>query len=190
MACVLVAETALHAAVTSGKVGNNSSRRIDQYEFAHCTRATTRNHRTTALAGGAGQGAGRSVGSGVERARREARIPAAATRRDRARHGARRIGGNVQKFNFGEMTMTRAAVQLLDATVTSLRPALAILLAVRRGAPNSSRCSMRFCRTRRGMTSRRPCGRAACCGTSGDPRGGAAKVMATKVDFFTLVRGE
>jgi len=102
-----------------------------------------------------------------------------------------RIGGTGQPFNFGEMTMTRAAVQLLDdaddssctgfghvagrsarhAELVALfdallqDPARHDVLATTLVAPLATR-------------------------QQGAKAAQAAKVMPTKVDFFTMVRGE
>lgn len=102
-----------------------------------------------------------------------------------------RIGGTGQPFNVGEMTMTRAAVQLLDASgavcgtgfghVAGRSARRAELVALFdamlqvpawRGAVEAQIVTP--------LARRQQAAKAAL----------AAKVLASKVDFFTLVRGE
>jgi len=102
-----------------------------------------------------------------------------------------RIGGAGQPFNLGEMTMTRAAVQLLDLAGTaqqtgfghvagrSARHAelVALLDALlqdpaRHEAISTTVVAPLAARQRAAKTNR------------------ATNIMATKVDFFTMVRGE
>ena len=102
-----------------------------------------------------------------------------------------RIGGNGQPFNFGEMTMTRAAVQLVDGTGGATRTGFghvagrsarkAELVALfdallqdpaRHGALDNDVIAP--------LAARRQAVAAAA----------DAKIMESKVDFFTMVRGE
>jgi alpha-D-ribose 1-methylphosphonate 5-triphosphate synthase subunit PhnG len=102
-----------------------------------------------------------------------------------------RIGGTGQPFNFGEMTMTRAAVQLLDAEGevrhtgfghvagrSSRRAELVALFdallqdPARRVEIGSLVLDPLAARQRAAKAAE------------------SAKVMASKVDFFTMVRGE
>jgi alpha-D-ribose 1-methylphosphonate 5-triphosphate synthase subunit PhnG len=102
-----------------------------------------------------------------------------------------RIGGTGQAFNLGEMTMTRAAIQLLDATgnVThtgfghvagrSGRRAelVALFDALLQDPERRERIA---CEIMEPLAARQRAAKAA----------NAAKVSATKVEFFTMVRGE
>ena len=102
-----------------------------------------------------------------------------------------RIGGTGQPFNVGEMTMTRATVQLLDAAGAvsqagfgyvagrSARRAELVALfdamlqdPVRHEAVNAAVVAPLAMRQQAAEAAR------------------SAKVMASKVDFFTMVRGE
>jgi alpha-D-ribose 1-methylphosphonate 5-triphosphate synthase subunit PhnG len=102
-----------------------------------------------------------------------------------------RIGGTGQPFNFGEITMTRAAIQLLDpagdpnqtgfghvagrsarqAELVALFDAL--LQDPERHKPVNMTVVAPLAARQQAVKADR-----------------AAKVMATKVDFFTMVRGE
>lgn len=102
-----------------------------------------------------------------------------------------RIGGTGQPFNLGEMTMTRAAVQLLDAAgevshagfghVAGRSARRAELVALfdamlqdpARHAALAAEVVAPLAKRQRVATAAR-----------------AAKVAASKVDFFTMVRGE
>ena len=102
-----------------------------------------------------------------------------------------RIGGTGQPFNLGEMTMTRAAVQLLDATgrisftgfghVAGRSTRRAELVALfdamlqdpmRRAVIDADAVAPLAARQRAAKAAQ------------------SAKIMASKVDFFTMVRGE
>ena len=102
-----------------------------------------------------------------------------------------RVGGNGQPFNFGEMTMTRAAVQLLDAAggvshagfghVAGRSARQAELVALfdallqepaRREAVAASVVAPLAARQQAAKETQR------------------GQVFASKVDFFTMVRGE
>ncbi len=104
-----------------------------------------------------------------------------------------RIGGSGQPFNFGEMTMTRAAVQFVDAANAVSHTGFGHVAgrSARRKAEAGGRCSTRCCRTRRG-TPRSPPSSLPLAERqqSAAKAAQAAKVMASKVDFFTMVRGE
>jgi alpha-D-ribose 1-methylphosphonate 5-triphosphate synthase subunit PhnG len=102
-----------------------------------------------------------------------------------------RIGGNGQPFNFGEMTMTRAAVQLLDAagdvTQTGFghvagrsarRAELVALFDAMLQEPARHDALARL--LIEPLAAEQDAVKAA----------RNAKVMASKVDFFTMVRGE
>jgi alpha-D-ribose 1-methylphosphonate 5-triphosphate synthase subunit PhnG len=102
-----------------------------------------------------------------------------------------RIGGNGQPFNFGEMTMTRAAVQLLDAAGevaqtgfghiagrSARRAELVALFDAMLQEP--ARRAALVHRLIEPLAAEQDAAKAA----------GTAKVMASKVDFFTMVRGE
>jgi alpha-D-ribose 1-methylphosphonate 5-triphosphate synthase subunit PhnG len=102
-----------------------------------------------------------------------------------------RIGGTGQPFNFGEMTMTRAAVQLLDAAGavghtgfghvagrSARRAELVALFDAMLQDP--ARRDVIADRVVEPLAAEQEEAKAA----------RAAKVMASKVDFFTMVRGE
>lgn len=102
-----------------------------------------------------------------------------------------RIGGTGQPFNLGEMTMTRAAVQLLDAAgevshagfghVAGRSARRAELVALFDALlQNPARHAAVAGDVVAPLAARQQVAKAA--------RG--AKVMASKVDFFTMVRGE
>jgi alpha-D-ribose 1-methylphosphonate 5-triphosphate synthase subunit PhnG len=102
-----------------------------------------------------------------------------------------RIGGSGQKFNFGEMTMTRAAVQLLDSDGNVAQTGFGHVAgrSVRRAElvalfdallQDPARHDELADRVVTPLAAEQEATQAA----------RAAKVMATKVDFFTLVRGE
>jgi alpha-D-ribose 1-methylphosphonate 5-triphosphate synthase subunit PhnG len=102
-----------------------------------------------------------------------------------------RIGGTGQPFNFGEMTMTRAAVQLLDAAgevshtglghVAGRSGRRAELVALFDALlQDPARHEEIGALVLEPLAARQRATKAA----------EGAKVMASKVDFFTLVRGE
>jgi alpha-D-ribose 1-methylphosphonate 5-triphosphate synthase subunit PhnG len=102
-----------------------------------------------------------------------------------------RIGGTGQPFNFGEMTMTRAAVQLLDDADDAIRTGFghvagrsarhAELVALFDALlQDPARHDVLAATLVAPLAMRQQASKAA----------QAAKVMATKVDFFTMVRGE
>jgi alpha-D-ribose 1-methylphosphonate 5-triphosphate synthase subunit PhnG len=102
-----------------------------------------------------------------------------------------RIGGTGQPFNFGEMTMTRAAVQLLDDADDASRTGFghvagrsarhAELVALFDALlQDPARHDVLAATLVAPLAMRQQASKAA----------QAAKVMATKVDFFTMVRGE
>jgi alpha-D-ribose 1-methylphosphonate 5-triphosphate synthase subunit PhnG len=102
-----------------------------------------------------------------------------------------RIGGSGQPFHFGEMTMTRAAVQLLDpgnmvsqtgfGYVAGRSGRRAELVAVFDALLQDP---VRQDRIADAVIEPLAAGQAAAKAAR------AAKVMASKVDFFTMVRGE
>ncbi|HEX3951925.1 MAG TPA: phosphonate C-P lyase system protein PhnG [Stellaceae bacterium] len=102
-----------------------------------------------------------------------------------------RIGGTGQAFNLGEMTMTRAAVQLLDDSggvihtgfghVAGRSPQRAELVALLDALLQDRRWHQRI-----DACVIAPLAAAQEAAKSAQ----AAKVGATKVDFFTMVRGE
>ena len=102
-----------------------------------------------------------------------------------------RIGGAGQPFNLGEMTMTRAAIQLLDESSNVVQTGFghvagrskrrAELVAVFDALLQDSKRHRAVWDAVVGpLAARQQAARAA----------QAAKVMESKVDFFTLVRGE
>ena len=102
-----------------------------------------------------------------------------------------RIGGNGQPFNFGEMTMTRAAVQIVDAAeavsqtgfgyVAGRSGRRAELVAVFDALlQDPARHDAIADAVVEPLALSQAAAKAA----------QAAKVMASKVDFFTMVRGE
>jgi alpha-D-ribose 1-methylphosphonate 5-triphosphate synthase subunit PhnG len=102
-----------------------------------------------------------------------------------------RIGGTGQPFNFGETTMTRAAVQLLDDADDASRTGFghvagrsarhAELVALFDALlQDPARHDVLAATLVAPLAMRQQASKAA----------QAAKVMATKVDFFTMVRGE
>jgi alpha-D-ribose 1-methylphosphonate 5-triphosphate synthase subunit PhnG len=102
-----------------------------------------------------------------------------------------RIGGTGRPFNFGEMTMTRAAVQLLDATggarftgfghVAGRSTRHAELIAVFDAMlQDPHRRDVIAARVIEPLAAEQQARKA----------NEAAKVTASKVDFFTMVRGE
>jgi alpha-D-ribose 1-methylphosphonate 5-triphosphate synthase subunit PhnG len=102
-----------------------------------------------------------------------------------------RIGGSGRPFNFGEMTMTRAAVQLVDAAsavshtgfgyVTGRAGRRAELVAVFDALlQDPARHAGIADAVVEPLAAAQAAAKAA----------RAAKVMASKVDFFTMVRGE
>jgi alpha-D-ribose 1-methylphosphonate 5-triphosphate synthase subunit PhnG len=102
-----------------------------------------------------------------------------------------RIGGTGQKFNFGEMTMTRAAVQLLDrgGQVTQTGFGHVAGRSVKRAELVALFDALLQDPARRDAIARRvveplAASQAAAKATR------TAQVMASKVDFFTMVRGE
>ena len=102
-----------------------------------------------------------------------------------------RVGGTGQPFNLGEMTMTRAAVQLLDAGggvtwtgfghVAGRSPRRAELVALFDALMQDP--------TRHGLVERAVVAPLAA-QQEAAKADQAAKVTASKVDFFTMVRGE
>jgi alpha-D-ribose 1-methylphosphonate 5-triphosphate synthase subunit PhnG len=102
-----------------------------------------------------------------------------------------RIGGTGQPFNFGEMTMTRAAVQLIDPSGAigptgfghvagrSARQAelVALFDALLQDATEYDRIAATVVAPLAALAAATKAAR-------------AAKVAASKVDFFTMVRGE
>ena len=102
-----------------------------------------------------------------------------------------RIGGNGQPFNLGEMTMTRAAVQLLDAAgrvshagfghVAGRSARRAELVALFDALlQDPARYAALAAEVVAPLAARQQAAKAA----------RTAKIMASKVDFFTMVRGE
>jgi alpha-D-ribose 1-methylphosphonate 5-triphosphate synthase subunit PhnG len=102
-----------------------------------------------------------------------------------------RVGGSGQPFNLGEMTMTRAAVQLLDAGggvtwtgfghVTGRSARRAELVALFDALmQDPARHDAVECAVVAPLAARQDAAKAT----------QAAKVTASKVDFFTMVRGE
>jgi alpha-D-ribose 1-methylphosphonate 5-triphosphate synthase subunit PhnG len=102
-----------------------------------------------------------------------------------------RIGGTGQPFNFGEMTMTRAAVQLLDAAgaVTQTGFGHVAGRSVRKAELVALFDALLQAPARHGeiadavvkpLAAQQQAAKAA----------QAAKVAASRVDFFTMVRGE
>jgi alpha-D-ribose 1-methylphosphonate 5-triphosphate synthase subunit PhnG len=102
-----------------------------------------------------------------------------------------RIGGTGQPFNFGEMTMTRAAVQLLDAAGegghagfghvsgrSARRAELVALFDAMLQDPD--RCRVIVGIVVEPLAAAQQAAKAA----------RTARVMASKVDFFTMTRGE
>ena len=102
-----------------------------------------------------------------------------------------RIGGNGQPFNFGEMTMTRAAVQLLDRAgdVTQTGFGHVAGRSVRRAELVALFDAMLQQPARRAELARRIIEPLAA-EQDAAKTAWTAKVMASKVDFFTMVRGE
>ena len=102
-----------------------------------------------------------------------------------------RIGGAGRPFNFGEMTMTRAAVQLLDASggvsqtgfghvagrSTRHAELVALFDAMLQDPDRNGELMERVVEKLAADQQARKAAQ-------------AAKVMASKVDFFTMVRGE
>jgi alpha-D-ribose 1-methylphosphonate 5-triphosphate synthase subunit PhnG len=102
-----------------------------------------------------------------------------------------RIGGNGQPFNFGEMTMTRAAVQLLDAAGNVNCTGFGHVAG--RSARRAELVALFD------ALLQDPARHDALANTVVEPLAAsqaaakaaqAAKAMASKVDFFTMVRGE
>jgi alpha-D-ribose 1-methylphosphonate 5-triphosphate synthase subunit PhnG len=102
-----------------------------------------------------------------------------------------RIGGTGQPFNVGEMTMTRAAIQLLDDTGAVSHAGFGYVAgrSVRRAElvalfdamlQDPARAETVAGTVVAPMAARQQAAKAAF----------SAKVMASKVDFFTMVRGE
>ena len=102
-----------------------------------------------------------------------------------------RIGGTGQPFNLGEMTMTRAAIQLLDAAgqvshagfghVAGRSPRRAELVALFDAMlQDPARQEVIAAELVGPLAARQQAVKAA----------HSAKIMASKVDFFTMVRGE
>jgi alpha-D-ribose 1-methylphosphonate 5-triphosphate synthase subunit PhnG len=102
-----------------------------------------------------------------------------------------RIGGTGRAFNLGEMTMTRAAIQLLDATggvsctgfghVAGRSARHAELVALFDALlQDPDRSSVVMTDVIDPLATRQQVAKAA----------QSAKVMASKVEFFTMVRGE
>jgi alpha-D-ribose 1-methylphosphonate 5-triphosphate synthase subunit PhnG len=102
-----------------------------------------------------------------------------------------RIGGSGRPFNFGEMTMTRAAVQLIDAGNTVSQTGFGYV-----GGRSGRRAELvavfdallqdpaRHDAIADAVVEPLASGQAAATAAR------AAKAMASKVDFFTMVRGE
>jgi alpha-D-ribose 1-methylphosphonate 5-triphosphate synthase subunit PhnG len=102
-----------------------------------------------------------------------------------------RIGGDGAPFNFGEMTMTRAAVQLLDGARAVSHTGLGYVAGRSRRRAELVAVFDALLQD--------PARHDAVAGAVVEPLASgqvaakatqAAKVMASKVDFFTMVRGE
>ena len=102
-----------------------------------------------------------------------------------------RIGGTGQPFNFGEMTMTRAAIQLLDATGEVTYTGFGHIAG--RSARRAELVALFDAMLQD------PARHEALSALAVDPLAArqaatkaaqAAKVAASKVDFFTMVRGQ
>jgi alpha-D-ribose 1-methylphosphonate 5-triphosphate synthase subunit PhnG len=102
-----------------------------------------------------------------------------------------RIGGTGQPFNVGEMTMTRAAIQLLDAAGTVSRAGFGYVAgrSARRAELVALFDAMLQDPARHDDLSEAVVEPLAARQQAAKATRGA-KVMASKVDFFTMVRGE
>lgn len=102
-----------------------------------------------------------------------------------------RIGGSGQPFNFGEMTMTRAALQLLGAENTVLQTGFGYVAG--RSGRRAELVAV-FDALLQDPARHEAIAEAVVEPLAVDQAAAkaaeAAKVMASKVDFFTMVRGE